>query len=362
LSYDRGKTWKSSRDNLPVGTFFNVAYDIDTPFKVYGSMQDHGSFRTAVDLSRGRDRISAQRFDSAPGGEGSNQAIDPTNPNVVFSAGFYGTISRTEYDRPGPKPGRPFSKNLLPVQPQGEPRLRGQWLAPFILSPHDPKTLFHGMQYLFKSTDRGDTWTRISPDLTYNTATDMGDIPYHTLFSISESPLAAGLLYAGTDDGRAWVTRDSGKAWQEITAGLPFQKWVSRLVASQFDQATVYATQNGKRDDDVAPYIWKSTDYGKTWVDISKGVPLGPVNVIREDPVDKNILYAGTDQGVYVTMDGAKTWQTLGTNLPSSYVHDLIIHPRDNMIVIATHGRGMWTLDANLVNGKDKRPAPAAKH
>jgi photosystem II stability/assembly factor-like uncharacterized protein len=211
------------------------------------------------------------------------------------------------------------------------------------------------MQFLFRSLDRGDTWERISPDLTYNTATEMGDIPYHTLFAISESPLKYGLIYAGTDDGKVWVTKDGGKAWSEIMAGLPYQKWVSRLVASKYELATVYMTQNGKRDDDVEPYVWKSTDYGKTWVDIAKGIPLGPVNVIREDPVDPKILYVGTDQGVYVTTDGGATWNVLGANLPSTYVHDLIIHPRDNIIVIATHGRGMWALDANGVNNKDKR-------
>jgi len=361
VSYDRGKTWKSFHDVLPVCQFFNVAYDMGTPFKVYGSMQDHGSFRAPVDLARGRDRVPAQRFDEAPGGEGSNHAVDPTNPNVVYSAGFYGTISRTEYDKPGERPGQPFSKDLLPAPPKGEPPLRGQWLAPFILSPHDPRTIYHGMQYLFKSTDRGDTWTRISPDLTSATPAEMGDIPYHTLFAISESPLAAGTLYVGTDDGRAWVTRDGGAKWADVTSGLVPRKWISRVVASKYDPATVYLTQNGKRDDDVAPYVWASTDYGRTWTSLAKGIPLGPVNVIREDPVDRAILYAGTDQGVYVTIDGGKTWQTLGSNLPSVYVHDLIVHPRDNMIVIATHGRGMWALDANLVNGKDKRPAPPVK-
>ena len=355
VSYDKGKTWKYFQDTLPVCQFFNIAYDMGTPFKVYGSMQDHGSFRAPVDLSRGRDRIPAQKFEGAPGGEGSNQAIDPTNPNVVYSAGFYGTISRTEYDRTGTAPGRPFSKTLLPRLFENEPKLRGEWLAPFILSPHNPDILYHGMQFLFRSLDRGDTWERISPDLTYATASEMGDIPYHTLFAISESPLKSGLIYIGTDDGKVWMTKDGGKAWIEIMAGLPYQQWVSRLAASQFDMATVYMTQNGKRDDDVAPYIWKSTDYGKTWVDISKGIPLGPVNVIREDPVDRNVLYVGTDQAVFVTTDGAKTWNVLGGNLPSSYVHDLIVHPRDNIVVIATHGRGMWVLDANAVNNKDKR-------
>jgi len=356
VSYDRGKNWRYFRDQIPVCQFFNLNYDLAVPFKVYGSMQDHGSFRAPVDLSRGRDRIPAQAFEGAPGGEGSNHAIDPTNPDLVYSAGFYGTISRAEYNRPGSAPGRPVSKGLLPRSFENEPRLRGQWLAPFILSPHNSSIVYHGMQFLFRSLDRGDTWEKISPDLSYNTASEMGDIPYHTLFSISESPLRYGLIYAGTDDGRVWVTRDGGKAWTEITAGLPFQKWASEIVASQYDLATVYLTQNGKRDDDVDPYVWKSTDFGKTWVDISKGIALGPVNVIREDPVDRNILYVGTDGGVFVTTDGAKTWKMLGGNLPMAYVHDLIIHPRDNIIVIATHGRGMWALDANPVNAKDKRP------
>ena len=136
--------------------------------------------------------------------------------------------------------------------------------------------------------------------------------------------------------------------------GLPYRKWVSRIVASAYDLGTVYMTQNGKRDDDFDAYVWKSTDYGQTWKDISANIPLGPVNVIREDPVKKNILYVGTDIGVYVTKDGGKTWNVLGGNLPSSYVQDLIIHPRDNIIVIATHGRGMWAMDANPINEKDK--------
>ncbi|MCJ7488387.1 MAG: hypothetical protein MUQ25_19790, partial [Candidatus Aminicenantes bacterium] len=355
VSYDKGKSWRSFQDGLPVCQFFNIAYDMATPFKVYGSMQDHGSFRAPVDLSQGRDKIPAQKFEGAPGGEGSNQAIDPTNPDIVYSAGFYGTISRSEYGKPGEYPGYPLTKDLLPVVYENEPRLRGQWVAPFILSPHNPNIVYHGMQYLFRSLDRGDTWERISPDLTTNDPATRGDIPYQTLFAISESPLKYGLIYAGTDDGRLWITKDGGKAWQEITAGLAPGKWTSRVVASSYDLGTVYLTQNGKRDDDFTPYIWKSTDYGKTWVDLAKGIPVGPVNVIREDPVNRNILYVGTDMGAYVTTDGGKTWMALGGNLATVYVHDLIIHPRDNVIVIATHGRGMWALDANTVNNKSAR-------
>ncbi len=355
VSYDKGQSWRFFQNELNICQFFNINYDMATPFKVYGSMQDHGSFRGKVDISQGRDKIPAQEFESAPGGEGSNHAIDPDNPNIVYSAGFYGAISRSEYDKPGPYPGYPFTKDLLPAQYASEPPLRGQWLAPFILSPHNPSIVYHGMQFLFRSLDRGDTWEKISPDLTTNDAATRGDIRYQTLFTVSESPLKYGLIYAGTDDGRLWVTKDGGKAWAEITAGLAPGKWMSRVVASAYDLGTVYLTQNGKRDDDFTPYVWRSTDFGKTWTSLAKGIPVGPVNVIREDPVNGKILYVGTDMGVYATTDGGQTWMVLGGNLPTCYVHDLIIHPRDNIIVIATHGRGMWALDADKVNNKPAR-------
>lgn len=353
VSYDKGENWREFRNNLPLCQFFNIAYDMDTPFRVYGSMQDHGSYRGQV-LKGGQDRFGtvqegfqAVEFESAPGGEGSSHAIDPTNPNTVYSAGFYGSISRTDVS----KPGREGAKQILPQVLEGEPRLRGQWVAPFIISPHNPNIIYHGMQYLFRSRDQGDTWERISPDLTYNTKSEMGDISYHTIFAVSESPLKFGLIYVGTDDGKVHVTKDGGKSWQEIMSGLPYQKWVSRMVASAFDMSTVYMSQNGKVDDDFAAYVWKSTDYGKTWQDISSNIPLGPVNVMREDPIDRNILYVGTDIGVYVTKDGGTSWSVLGGNLPSMFVHDLIIHPRDNVLVIASHGRGMWAFDATQVNG-----------
>jgi len=346
ISYDKGKTWRSFTDRLPLTQFFNIGYDMDKPFHVYGSIQDIGSMRGVVDLSRGRDHVPAVDFERAPGGEGSSHAIDPANPDIVYSAGFYGKITRTDLSKK--RAGR--SKLIVPKTFPDEPELRGQWVAPFILSPHNPNILYLGMQYLFRSTDRGDTWKKISPDLSYNDPKKTGDIPYQTIFTISESPLKYGLIYAGTDDGRAHVTKDGGKTWTEITAGLVKNLWISRMAASQYEMGTVYLTQNGKRNDDFAAYVWKSIDFGKTWSNITGNIPLGPVNVIREDPVDPKILYVGTDNGVFVTKNGGKSWETLG-DLPSTYVHDLIIHPRDNMIVIATHGRGMWTLDADKVNG-----------
>jgi photosystem II stability/assembly factor-like uncharacterized protein len=351
VSYDRGKNWRCFTDNLPVCQFFNVNYDMASPFHVLGSMQDHGSFRGVVDLSRGRGRIPAVAFEYTPGGEGSNHAVDPTNPNIVYSAGFYGMLSRSDISRSDEN----AEKLIVPAAYENEARLRGEWLAPFIISSHNANIIYHGMQYLFRSLDRGDTWERISPDLTYNTRSEMGDIPYHTIFAISESSLKYGLLYVGTDDGRVHVSRDSGKTWQEIVAGLPAKKWVSRLVASAYDMGTVYLTQNGKRDDDFTPYVWKSNDFGKTWQNIAGGIPLGPVNVIREDPKSSSILYLGTDSGVFISRDAGKNWHILGGNLPAVYVHDLIIHPRDNIIVIATHGRGMWALDAQPLNNQEEK-------
>jgi len=352
VTYDGGRNWRYFQNEIPACQFFNVAYDMASPFRVYGSMQDHGSFRGAVDLSRGRDRIPAQNFESAPGGEGSTHAIDPSNPDIVYSSGFYGTLSRTDLA----KRGREGRKLIVPRTYEDEPALRGQWLAPTILSPHNPDIIYHGMQYLFRSLDRGNTWERISPDLTTDNPAERGDIRFQTIFSISESPIMPGLIYAGSDDGRVWLTRNGGKTWKEITAGAAPGKWVSRIVASAFRLGTVYLTQNGKRDDDFTPYVMKSSDYGRTWIDISKTIPVGPVNVIREDPANPDILYLGTDMGVYVSTDGGRSWQVLGSELPSCYVHDLIVHPRDNVIVIATHGRGMWALNADPVNKKNQLP------
>ena len=357
ISYDAGLTWRQFRDNLPVCQFFNINYDMDTPFRVYGSMQDHGSYRGQV-IKGGTDRfgrplegIQTVDFEGAPGGEGSSHAIDPTDPRTVYSAGFYGTISRSVLG----EDGRWQTKRVLPRPYPNEPSLRGQWVAPFIISSHNSNIIYHGMQYLFMSRDKGDSWERISPDLTRNIKSELGDIPFQTLFSIAESPLKFGLIYVGTDDGNVHITKDGGKTWKKIMNGLPYQKWVSKMVASAYDMGTVYMTQNGKRDDDFNPYIWKSTDFGETWEDISGNIPLGPVNVIREDPFNANILYVATDVGVYVTKDGGKKWDVLGGNLPSVYALDLIIHPRDNTVVIATHGRGMWAIDAKAVNGGPRR-------
>ena len=345
ISYDGGKNWRTFK-NIPVVQFFNVSYDMANPFHVYGSVQDHGSYRGVVDLSRGRNNIPAVDWESAPGGEGSTHAIDSTDENIVYSAGFYGHITRSDLKKK-------TRINIYPKKKKGEKPFRGQWLAPIILSPHNPRIVYLGLNYLFRSMNRGNSWDRISHDLTYNNPNKIGDIPYQTIFSISESPLKFGVIYAGTDDGRLWLTRDSGYHWKEITKGLANRKWISRVVASKYDKATVYVTQNGKRDDDFKPYIYKSTNYGRTWRSIVSNIPLGPVNVIKEDPKRRGVLYVGTDFGVFVSLNDGKYWYRLSKGLPVTFVHDLIIHPRDNILVIATHGRGMWAMDISYIQNLD---------
>lgn len=347
LSYDGGKTWRDFHSNLPLTQFYNVAFDMEKPFNVYGSVQDHMTYRGNVSHRPNtpfqRLRRKGTLWERAPGGEGSMIAVDPTDSHILYSSSFYGRLMRSEF-----KDGRWESKNILPKIKPGEPPLRGQWLAPTILSPHDSNVIYHGMQYVFRSPDRGETWQRISPDLTYNDPEKQGKlpfaIPYACLSALSESPLQAGLLYAGTDDGRVHMTRNNGKTWTEITKGLPYNKHVSRVVASKYDKGTVYLTLSGRRDDDFNAYVFKSTDFGKTWTNISSNIPCGPVNVIREDPKVSKILYVGTDFGVFVTLNNGQTWNVVGQNLPTCYVWDLIIHPRDNAIVIATNGRGMWVI------------------
>ena len=302
MSFDGGKTWRQFLDNLPVVTFFNVMFDNGDPLRVYGSVQDHGSYRAIVDLSRGRDRIPAQKWDETIGGEGSNHAIDTSDNNTVYASSFYGNLDRADFSKPGTGTGfraTPYEVvNIMPKAGEGEASLRGQWMAPTIVSPHDPKVVYHGLQYVYRSMHRGDTWERISPDLVGTTIRRCtATSPTRRCSRWPSRRSRFGLLYAGTDDGRLHVTRDGGKAWTELTANLPQKKWISRVVPSAFDEGTVYVTQNGKRDDDFAAYIYKSTDFGKTFTSIVGNIPGGPVNVIREDPSNPKILYVGTDMG-----------------------------------------------------------------
>jgi len=347
VSYDRGENWRSLIKELPLAQFYNVEFDYAEPFRVFGSIQDHHSFYSEVDLSGGRERISPSEWEYTLGAEGSTHIVDPRDNNTILASLFYGKLAKATVE------GYPRDmKYVLPSNFPEEPDLRGQWMAPSIFSPHNPDIVYHGVQYVMKSEDHGSTWEKISPDLTYNDPAKQGDISYQTITAIDESPFRAGLIYAGTDDGRLWRTKDGGENWEYIRKKPMPERWISRIVSSKYQMGRVYVTQTGRRDDDAAVYIWRSDDFGESWEDISSNIPIGPVNVIREDPRNKDILYAGSDVGVYVSLDEGKSWEILG-DLPCTYVHDLKIHPRENLIIIATHGRGMFVLDADLVNKKN---------
>jgi photosystem II stability/assembly factor-like uncharacterized protein len=377
-SSDAGKTW--TYDVAAGGIqFYNVTLDMSTPVWAYGSIQDYGSRRGVIDLTRGRDQIPAVAWAEAPGGEGSHHAIERSNNDIVYSHGFYGNFTREDVaasaaeraqaqaagEAQGRGRGRAGVTNIRPpvaTVPAGssapsdkdgasDAELRAQWMAPVITSQHDPATVYVGFQFVFRSTNRGSTWERISPDLSANDPTQMlpkssSAIPYQTIVALAESPLKPGVLYAGTDDGRLHVTSDGGKTWVDLTSSLPVRKWVSRIVPSRHTEGTVFVTLRGREDDDFAPYVYKSTDQGKTFTSIAATVPAGPVNVLREDPAEANVLYLGTDFGAFISTTGGRQWHVLGGNLPSTQVSDLQVHPRDNVIVISTYGRGMWAMDA----------------
>jgi photosystem II stability/assembly factor-like uncharacterized protein len=224
-------------------------------------------------------------------------------------------------------------------------------MAPIIASAHQRGVIYCGFQYVFRSTTRGDTWDRISPALTANDPSRMllkssSAIPFQTITALAESPRRRGLLYAGTDDGRLHLTIDDGRTWTDLSSNVPTSRWYSRIVASQHADGTVYVTQRGREDDDFGVYVYKSTDYGKTFTDLSANIPAGSVNVIREDPAHASVLYLGTDFGAFISTNGGRRWDVLGGGLPSVQVSDLAYHPRDHVIVAATYGRGMYVLDA----------------
>ena len=344
ISRDGGEVWQTSRETLPVVQFYNLALDKAEPAHIYGSVQDHGSVTRELDLSRGVAGLSPGGWKDAPGGEASYHAVDPTDPSTLYAEGFYGQIFRQDLSDGVRTP-------LTPRAGEGEPELRGQWLAPFLLSPHNPRILYHGMNRLFRSWNRGEKLQPISPDLSHADPRKLGDIPYQTITALSESPLRFGRIYAGTDDGRLH-RGELGGSWVDISAGLIPGRWISRVVASRWNEDVVWAAQNGKRHDDLRAYLWRSVDAGTTWLDRSEGLPDAPVNALLEDPFRDGLLYVGTDLGVYVTTDGGDHWQVLG-NLPTVYVHDLGLHAPSGALFAATHGRGMWAVDVRAIEGRE---------
>jgi photosystem II stability/assembly factor-like uncharacterized protein len=330
VSYDGGKTWVKV-DAQPLGQFYTVNVDMAEPYNVYGGLQDNGTIRCSS-TNRWQTGANCIRIN---GGDGMYVAIDPRDNSTVYSGSQFGYYDRQTAD------GQ--SSEVRPRNAFGDPALRYNWNSPVILSRHNADVVYFGTNILFRSMDQGETWTAISGDL--SRSKNRGDVPFASLTSLSESSLQFGLIWAGTDDGQVWVTDSSGVRWQDVSAKLPKDRWVSRVEASSHALERAYVTLNGYRDDDIRAYVYRTDDLGKTFRDISKGLPSEAVNVIREDPLMENILYVGTDRGVYVSTDRGDSWSALQGGLPNVPVHDLVVHPRERELVAGTHGRSIWIVD-----------------
>ena len=353
VTTDGGKSWTSENDQ-PTAQFYHVATDNQFLYHLYGAQQDNSTVSIAS-RSDGGAITDADWFDVG-GGESGFVVPDSRNPNIVYAGSYDGLITR--FDK---SDGQTQDISAWPLNPMGHGAAdlvhRFQWTAPIALSPNDPNVIYHGAEVLFKSTDAGMNWTAISPDLTRNDrgkqqssggpiTKDNTSIEYYdTIFAITESPLEKGLIWVGTDDGLVQVTRDGGKNWSNVTPkDLPEWSMISLIDPSPHDAGTAYVAVDRHRLDDLRPYIYKTTGYGKQWTKLTNGIPDNAyVHVVREDPKRRGLLYAGTETGIFVSYDDGAHWQSLQMNLPQAPVDDLTVHNDD--LIVATHGRAFWILD-----------------
>ncbi len=349
VSVDGGKSW-SSWYNQPTAQFYHVAVDNQFPYWVYGAQQDSGTIATT---SRGDyGSITFRDWHPIGAGESGYIAPDPTDPNIVYGGSTFGSLSRFD-QRTGQ------SQDISPVPEGGfgeisHAKLRFTWTSPLAFSPQDPHVLYFGSQFLLRSKDRGASWEKISPDLTgaqtqppagATTVANAKAKGYGVVYTIAPSPATAGQIWIGTDTGLIQLTQNDGKSWNNVTpTGLPDWSKISILEAGHFNAGTAYAAVDRHRLDDISPVIYRTHDYGKSWSKITNGLPEGAyVRAVREDPVRKGLLFAGTELGVYISFDDGDHWQPLQLNLPVSPVHDMVV--KNNDLVIATHGRSFWILD-----------------
>ena len=356
VSFNGGRSW--SEQDQATAQFYRVALDNDFPYHVYGAQQDNSTVRIA---SRTTDQgITASDWFDVGGGESGWIAPSPKDSEIVFAGSYDGLITRYDHHT-----GQLRDVNPYPDNPMGwgaaDIKYRFQWNFPLVFSSHDPNTLYTAANVLFKSTNEGQTWQPISPDLTRNDKSKQGpsggpitkdntSIEYYdTIFTVMESPVQADEIWVGTDDGLVQVTRDGGKNWSNVTPpGNMMPEWIqiNSLDASSFDAGTAYVAATMYKYDDYKPYLYKTTDYGKTWKKITNGIPDGAfTRVIREDPNKKGLLYAGTETGLYVSFDDGANWQSMQFNLPVTPITDLAIHKRDQELVAATQGRSFWIFD-----------------
>lgn len=356
-SFDWGENWKYF-PQLPIGQFYRVRVDNNYPFyRIYGGTQDNGSF---VGPARTiRQYITDADWINTLGGDGFLSIPDPFDPTISYHESQNGGISRFDHLLQS-------GTGIQPRRVQGDPPARFNWDTPYLVSIHNPNTLYMGSQYIHKSTDRGNSWTKISPDLTRQIDVDtmplMGQIwdrqtavalhsstaPFGNMSSLKESALKAGFIWAGTDDGLIWLTEDDGANWKRFDKfpGVPEMTYVTTVMPSLHDLNTVYATFDGKKDaSNWTPYILKSTNKGETWKSISGNLPLGTVYTVQEDHINPDLLFIGTEYGIFVTVDGGGKWVQLKNGLPTIQIPEIDIQRRDNDLVVSTFGRGFYVLD-----------------
>jgi photosystem II stability/assembly factor-like uncharacterized protein len=357
-SYDAGKTW-DFLNTIAIGQFYEVGLDNQKPYQICGGLQDNASW-CGPSQTLMSDGIVNDDWTLMPGGDGFYAEIDNVEPWIVYTESQDGHLSRRDA-RFGQQ------RSIMPQAKAGEPHYRFQWNSPVAVSAHDHNTIYYGGNYLFKSTDRGDSWTRLGGDVTTgadrNKLQIFGKTPdkntlsrhdgvqeYPTITTLSESPLTPNVLWAGTDDGNVQVTRDGGKTWKNVAdhaKGVPKGTYVSRVLASRYAEGTAYVTFDGHRSNDYAVYLFMTTDYGENWKAIRNGIPdtAGTVHVVREHPRNQNLLFAGTEFGLWVSWDRGANWTALKNNLPTVPVDDIEIQARENDLVLATHGRSVWIFD-----------------
>ncbi|MFP4489130.1 MAG: WD40/YVTN/BNR-like repeat-containing protein [Bacteroidales bacterium] len=344
ISYDGGDNWYHP-DFKDVGQFVAVGYDMAYPYNVYGGMQDNGSVRGPSTKKDGSP-VKLEDWQSVGGGDGMYNEVDPDNNRYLYNESQFGPIRRLD---------------LVTGESQGirySDMDRWAWNAPIVISPHNSRVIYHAGNKVVRSANRGESWELISPDLTTNDKAKIqgtGNIQYCTIVTMDESPVREGLLWAGTDDGKVWVTKDGGEEWNDVTDNIPGHPgyWVSRVEPSALDAATAYVTVTGYRQDDFRPFVWKTFDYGESWEAISDGLPDEPLCVIREHPDNPELLFAGSTKAVYASLDAGNTWQSLRNNMPYCPVEDLKIHPRENDLIVATHGRSIWIADISFLSQLD---------
>ena len=360
ISWDRSDNWYQLR-NLPIAQFYEIGVDMRDPYHVCGGLQDNGSW-CAPSNTLSNQGIRTRDWYNVGSGDGFFTVMHPTNPELMFAESQGGNLTRVHLPTGERSRIRPV---LRPTEEEGSRELRWNWDTPILLSTHDDEVVYTGANVLFRSDDLGQSWEEISGDLTYAIDRDTlmlmgvaggepqmsrndGQSNYGNLTAIAESPLDAGVLYTGSDDGRLHVTRDGGADWTDITAnvpGLPPHTYVTRIVASRAAAGEVFAVFDRHRSDDFAPYVYASGDFGASWSRVTDGLPATSLNALAQHPRAHDLLFAGSEVGVHFSIDRGASWHDLRNGLPTVPVDDLVVHPRDNDLVIGTHGLGIWIMD-----------------